>query len=70
MRLFIGQDYFGNVHITDERDCLPPDLTDFHEVSLPFNERFYNTDDPTMIVEISGRHDYINEIFSIERKGV
>jgi hypothetical protein len=59
--LYIAQDWSGNVYIVDERDCLPPDVTDFHEVFL--SEKANHSEDATLTVDIE---DY-NEIISLKR---
>jgi hypothetical protein len=58
MHIYVAQDWVGNVYITDERDCLPPDVTDFHECLLPEKERHQ---DRTLSVDI---RDY-SEIISL-----
>jgi len=66
MILYIGQDYAGNIHITDERDVLPSDLTSFDELHLPYKGHFQHTEDPTLHLEVQD----VSEIFSIVRKGI
>lgn len=39
MYVYVAQDWNGNVYITDDRDALPPDVTDFYECYLPEKER-------------------------------
>jgi len=63
MNLYIAQDYYGNIYIVDNRDALPPDVTDFSEVCLPNKPRFRENEDATMTVDIQ---DY-SEIISLER---
>ena len=60
MRLHICQDYYGNVFITDDKDNLPPDACDYHEVVLPDHQR-HETDNSTMHIDIN---DY-SEIISL-----
>lgn len=59
MYIYIAQDWDGNVYIADDRDCLPPDVTDFHECFLP--EKTTHNDDRTLNVDIK---DY-SEIISL-----
>ncbi len=63
MYLFIAQDFDGNVYVTDEKDSLPPDVVDFHEVWLAEKKSFYNCENPTLSLEIQ---DY-SEIVSLKR---
>ena len=66
MRLYIGQDYAGNIFISDDENMMPHgDMpTGYAKVNLPFDERFLQTDDPTLTIETED----ISEIWSIERK--
>jgi hypothetical protein len=61
MYIYVAQDWDGNVYITDERDCLPPDITDFQECFLPEKERHSGNEDRTLSVDIK---DY-SEIISL-----
>lgn len=63
MYVYVAQDYDGNVYITDEKDALPPDVTDYDRVYLQWKARFTATEDPTLSVDIQ---DY-SEIVSIKR---
>jgi len=44
MEVFIAQGYNGDVFVTDDRDSLPPDITDFNAIHLSekttFDEKF------------------------------
>jgi hypothetical protein len=51
MTLYICQDYYGNVYITDDRDTLPPDARDLQEVYLPDHKR-HESDSSTMHIDI------------------
>lgn len=62
MRLFIGQDWHGNVHVTDDRDALPPDLTDFHEVYLPDYARFAERVNAVLNIQV---RDYYGELINL-----
>jgi hypothetical protein len=62
MYIYVAQDWDGNVYVTDERDALPPDVTDFQEVWL--SEKHGHTEEPTLSVDIQ---DY-SEIISLRRR--
>lgn len=61
MYIYVARDWDGNVFISDDRDCLPPSVTDFHEVFLPERNRHENSEDPTLNIDIK---DY-SEIISL-----
>lgn len=64
MILYVAQDYNGNVYITDVKDCLPPDVTDFHEVQLVNYARHVN--EPYIQIEVAD----VSFAQDIIRKGV
>jgi hypothetical protein len=61
MHIFLARDWHGNLYITDDKDTLPPDVTDFHEVFFAERKPEHQSDDPTLSVDIK---DY-SEIISL-----
>jgi hypothetical protein len=68
MYLYVAQDFVGNVYITDEKDSLPPDVTDFHSCFLPdknSHKRDLNAgdDNATLDIQVEG----FSEIITLSR---
>jgi len=52
MHIYVGQDWHGNVYISDDKDTLPPDLTDFHTNYLPDYSRFAEREGSNLNIQI------------------
>jgi hypothetical protein len=61
MYIYVAQDWDGNIYVTDDRDALPPNVTDFQACFLPEKTRFSENEDRTLSVDIK---DY-SEIISL-----
>jgi hypothetical protein len=60
MYIYVAQDWDGNVYITDERDCLPPNITDFQECFLPEKQRHVCMSLRTLNVDIKDYSEVIS----------
>jgi hypothetical protein len=61
MYIYVAQDWDGNIYVTDDRDALPPNVTEFQECFLPEKTRHSESEDRTLSVDI---RDY-SEIISL-----